>query len=114
MNPAVLGPLAPWQGGLLLLLAVFAPALLLVVGLLPFWDTLRQRAGVRTAMVGMNAGVVGLLLAALVNPVWPSAIHGPVDLALAVAALLALLCWRLSPLWVVLVCAGAGSLWAWI
>lgn len=114
MNPAVLGPLSPWQGGLLLLLAVFAPALLLVVGLLPFWDTLRQRAGVRTAMVGMNAGVVGLLLAALVNPVWPSAIHGPADLALAVAALLALLRWRLSPLRVVLGCAGAGALWAWI
>ncbi|MDP2417697.1 MAG: chromate efflux transporter [Hydrogenophaga sp.] len=114
MNPAVLGQLAPWQGGALMLLAVFAPALLLVVGLLPFWDTLRQRAGVRTAMVGMNAGVVGLLLAALVNPVWPSAIHGLPDLALAVAALLALLRWRLSPLWVVLGCAGAGALWAWI
>lgn len=109
MNPAVLGSLAPWQGGALLLVAVFAPALLLVVGLLPFWDVLRQRPGVRQAMTGVNAGVVGLLVAALVDPVWPSAIHAPVDLALAAAALLALVRWRVSPLWVVLGCAGAGA-----
>ena len=112
MNPAVLGPLAPWQGGALLLLAVFAPALLLVVGLLPFWEALRQRPGVRTAMTGLNAGVVGLLVAALIDPVWPSAIHTPADFALALLALLALIRWRLSPLWVVLGCAGAGALWA--
>jgi chromate transporter len=114
MNPALLGPLAPWQGGVLMLLAVFAPALLLVVGLLPFWDALRQRPGVRHAMAGVNAGVVGLLLAAWVNPVWPSAIHSPADLALAVVALLALQRWRLSPLWVVLACAGAGAVWVWL
>lgn len=112
MNPAVLGPLAPWQGGALLLLAVFAPALLLVVGLLPFWEALRQRPGVRTAMTGLNAGVVGLLVAALIDPVWPSAIHTPADFALGLLALLALIRWRLSPLWVVLGCAGAGALWA--
>jgi chromate transporter len=112
MNPAVLDPLAPWQGGALLLLAVFAPALLLVVGLLPFWDALRQRPGVRTAMTGVNAGVVGLLVAALIDPVWPSAIHAPADAALALVALLALIRWRLSPLWVVLGCAAAGALWA--
>lgn len=111
MNPAVLGPLAPWQGGALLLLAVFAPALLLVVGLLPFWDAMRQRPGLRTAMTGVNAGVVGLLVAALIDPVWSGAIHAPADAALALLALLALVRWRLSPLWVVLGCAGAGALW---
>lgn len=111
MNPALLGPLAPWQAGLLMLLALFAPALLVVVGLLPFWDVLRQRRGVRSAMTGLNAGVVGLLLAALIDPVWPSAIHSPAHLALAVVALLALLRGRLSPVWVVLACAGAGALW---
>jgi chromate transporter len=110
MDPAVLGPLAPWQGGLLMLVAIFLPALLLVVGVLPFWDLLRTRQGVRAVMTGVNAGVVGLLVAAFIDPVWPSAIGSPLDVALAALALAALWRWRISPLWVVLGCAGAGVL----
>lgn len=112
MNPAVLASLAPWQGGLLMVGVIFLPALLLVVGLLPFWDSLRRRAGVRSVMTGVNAGVVGLLAAAFIDPVWSSAIHVLPDLALAVAALVALIRWRMSPSWVVLACAVAGALMA--
>ncbi len=112
MNPAMLGPLAPWQGGLLMLCVTFLPALLLVVGVLPFWDLLRSRQSMRAAMAGVNAGVVGLLAAAFIDPVWPSAIGAPADAVLAAFALWALWRWRASPLWVVLGCAAAGALMA--
>jgi chromate transporter len=112
MNPLVLGGLSPWQGGLLMLVAVFMPALLVVVGVLPFWDLLRQRVGVRAVLTGVNAGVVGLLVAAFIDPVWPAAILSVADLALAAVALVALVRWRVSPLWVVLACAVVASLLA--
>src|SRR5712691_9762226 len=68
------------------LVAIFLPAFLLVVGALPFWNELRRRAGFQGALAGINAAVVGLLLAALYRPVWTSAIAGPADVALALAA----------------------------
>lgn len=110
MHPAVMGVLSPWQNGLLLLAVIFLPALLVVVGVLPFWDVLRARAGVRAAMTGVNAGVVGLLVAAFIDPVWPAAIGSWQDVVLAALALAALWRWRMSPFWVVLGCAGAGAL----
>jgi chromate transporter len=103
-------PLGGWWGGLLLLLAIFVPAFLLVIGALPFWETLRQRLAFRQAVGGLNAAVVGVLAAALYDPVWTSAIHSTADLALALTALVLLVFARLSPIWVVLGTALAG--WA--
>jgi chromate transporter len=106
------GPLSGWTGGIVMLLVIFVPAALLVVGALPFWDALRQRDGVQSAMAGVNAAVVGILLAALYDPVWTSAIHGRLDFATALAAFALLVYARWSPLLVVLLSAAAG--WAFL
>jgi chromate transporter len=95
-------PLGGWWGGLLLLVAIFLPAFLLVVGALPFWEMLRQRSSVRRAVGGINASVVGLLAAALYNPVWTSAIHSLTDLGLALAAFGLLVYAKVPALWVVI------------
>lgn len=102
-----------WLGGGIALIAIFLPSLLLVVGVLPFWEQLRSREGMRRAVLGINAGVVGLLLAALYTPVCTSAILGWRDVGLAVAALALLEFWK-APSWlVVLLAALAASLgWA--
>ncbi len=99
-----------WAGGLLALLAIFAPAFLLIVGALPFWEGLRARPRVRAALMGVNAAVVGLLLAALWNPVITSGIRGVADALLAAAALLALMRWKWPPWGVVAACAAIA--WA--
>ncbi len=65
---------------MLCLVAIFAPSFLLVFGALPFWERLRRNAGAQAALAGVNAAVVGLLVAALYSPVWTSAIHAPADL----------------------------------
>ena len=95
-------------GAALALAAIFLPAFLLVVGVLPFWDALRTRPGFQSALLGINAGVVGILLAALYNPVWTGAVKTPADFALAAAALALLTLWRAAPWVVVLFCAGGG------
>ena len=97
-----------WGGGLLALAAIFTPACLLIAGALPFWESLRQRPGVRAALMGINAAVVGLLLAALWNPVITSGIRGVGDALLAMAALVALMRWKWSPWVVVVACAVVG------
>lgn len=94
-----------WLGGLVCLLAIFAPSFLLVVGALPFWERLRRNVRTQAALLGINAAVVGLLLAALYNPVWTSAIHAPQDFGLALVALVALMFWKLPP-WLVVVASG--------
>jgi chromate transporter len=98
----------PVAGGVLAVLALFAPAMLLVVGVLPFWRSLRQVAPVRSALAGVNAAVVGLLAAALYDPVFTTAIHSPRDLLLAAVcyALLVLARW---PAWIVVLCAAFGG-----
>lgn len=106
------GPLQGWAGGLVFLVAIFVPAFLLLVGALPFWDALRRRAGIQSAMAGANAGVVGILLSALYDPVWTSAIHGRTDFGLALAAFGLLVYARLSPVFVVGLTAAAGWLLA--
>jgi chromate transporter len=98
-----------WAGGLLCLVAIFLPSFLLVAGALPFWESLRRHRGIQSALLGVNAAVVGLLLAAFYDPVWTSAIRGPGDFALALLALLALMAWKLPPWLVVLVCGLAGG-----
>jgi chromate transporter len=97
-----------WVGGGLALAAVFLPSFLLIIGSLPFWELLRRRAGSQSALQGINAAVVGLLLAALYDPVWQSAIHGPADLALALVAFGLLMFWRLPP-WLVVGLTAAGG-----
>jgi chromate transporter len=97
-----------WLGALVALTAIFLPAFLLVVGTLPFWDALRARPAFRAALRGINAAVVGLLLAALYHPVWTSAIHAPADFALALAAFGLLTLWGAPP-WLVVAFAAAGG-----
>jgi chromate transport protein ChrA len=104
-----IGP-SGWAGGLLCLAAIFAPSFLLVAGALPFWEQLRHNARMRAALAGINAGVVGVLLAALYDPVWVQAIAAPRDFALALLAFVALVFWRLPPWLVVLACGAAGAM----
>ncbi len=101
--------LAGWPAGILCLVAVFLPSFLLVIGALPFWDALRRHSRIQSAMAGVNAAVVGLLLAALYNPVWTGAIHGPGDFALAIVAFVALALWNAPPWLVVIGCGLAGA-----
>jgi chromate transporter len=96
-------------GATLCLIAVFLPSYLLVIVALPFWDDFRRRRGAQAALAGINATVVGLLLAALYNPVWTAGITSAVDFALAMTAFLLLFMWRTPPWLVVLVCAAAGA-----
>jgi chromate transporter len=91
-----------WRGGLVALVAIFLPSLLLVVGVLPFWDRLKMQAGARGALAGVNAAVVGVLAAALWNPVLTTAIRQPSDWALAGGAFVFLAVAKLPPWLVVL------------
>ena len=102
-----------WLGGLLALAAIFAPSFFLVAGVLPFWDRLRGAARARRALMGVNAAVVGLLLAALYDPVWTGAIKASEDFGLAVAAFALLAFWKAPPWLVVILSAAAGALIAW-
>jgi chromate transporter len=90
------------EGGAVALLAVFAPGALLVMGVLPFWDRLKVRPVARGAMAGANAVVVGILAAALWNPVLTNAIERPSDWLLAIGAFVFLAVARLPP-WLVVV-----------
>ena len=99
-------------GGLICLAAIFVPSFLLVVGVLPFWDSLRRAQAMQTALLGINAAVVGLLLAALYNPVWTSAILSPSDFGLAICAYTLLVFWKVPPWLVVILTAVGGCLLA--
>jgi chromate transporter len=81
---------------------------LLTIGVLPFWDDLRRFRLVRSALVGVNAAVVGLLLAALYHPVWTSAIKAPADFGLGLAAFALLVFWKVPP-WLVVVLSALGG-----
>lgn len=99
-----------WLGAAICLIAIFVPSFLLIFGALPFWEQLRRSAHTQAALSGVNAAVVGLLLAALYHPVWTSAIFKPADFGLALVALVALMFWKLPPWLVVVGCGTAG--WA--
>ena len=103
-------PPTGWSAGLICLLAIFAPSFLLVIGALPFWEQLRHNLRMQAAMCGINAAVVGLLLAALYQPVWTSTVHTPQDFVIALVALLALVFWKLPPWLVVVVSSVLGWL----
>jgi chromate transporter len=107
----VMGPTpSGWLGGLICLVAIFLSSFLLLVGALPFWDTLRRRPAVQSVLRGVNAAVVGLLLAALYKPVWTSAILGPADFAIAILAFLLLALWAVPPWLVVMFGAAAATI----
>jgi chromate transporter len=79
-----------WLGALICSVAIFLPSFLLVIGTLPFWEELRRRAIAQAVLRGVNAAVVGLLLAALYRPVWTSGITDAADFCLAISAFLLL------------------------
>lgn len=99
-----LGAMIEPGGGVLLaflcLLAIFLPSFLLVVGALPFWNLLRGQPGVQSALMGVNAAVVGLLVAVLYDPVWTGTIHGGGDFVLLLLAFWAVALMRI-PMWLV-------------
>jgi chromate transporter len=108
---AVMGPTPNGvAGAAIALVAIFLPGLLLVYGMLPFWDMLRSRQFAQAAMRGANAAVVGILGAALYSPVWTSAVLTPRDFALALGGFLMLTVWKAPPWVVVALLAAAGAL----
>ena len=92
------------------LVAIFLPAFLLILGALPWWETARHYPRMQRAMLGINAAVVGLLLAAFYHPVWTSGILSAPDFALAALAFLLLAFWKLPPWVVVVLCAALAGL----
>lgn len=101
-----------WAGAALCLIAMFLPSFLLVLGPLPFWEEIRKQPAAQAALRGVNAAVVGLLLAALYNPVWTAGITSGRDFVLAIAAFLLLFMWRTPPWLVVILSAAGGALLA--
>ncbi|MCB8879042.1 chromate efflux transporter [Acidisoma cellulosilytica] len=101
-------------GAAVALAGLFLPGMLLVLGMLPFWDKLRRRPYARNAMAGANAAVVGVLGAALYNPVWTSAVIKPSDFVLATLGFLLLTLWQIAPWRLVLVLAVLGAAQGWI
>jgi chromate transporter len=104
------GSPAGWTGGLLTLVAIFLPAFFLALGPLPFWSAWREHPTIRSCLSGVNAAVVGVLLAALYDPIFTTSVRGPLEFALALAAFGLLFFWRLSPLSVVAFAALGGEL----
>jgi len=106
---AVMGPEPNgWTGAFLALVAIFLPSFLLVVGALPFWDILRSAPVFQSALKGINAAVVGLLLTALYKPVWTSAIYSPADFGLGLVAFGLLMFWKCPP-WLVVILTALGG-----
>ncbi len=95
-------------GAALGLIGIFLPGILILLGALPFWETFRKRAGAQAMMRGVNAAVVGLLGAALYNPVWTSSVKTPGDFGIALVGFVLLTVWRTPPLLVVVVSALGG------
>ena len=107
-NPAAHGV----PGAALGLIGIFLPGILVLLGTLPFWDALRRKTFAQAMMRGVNAAVVGLLGAALYNPVWTSSVREPGDFALALVGFVLLIAWRAPPLVVVIISAIGGALLA--
>jgi chromate transporter len=104
MQPAPNG----WIGGVICLLAIYLPSFLLLLGVLPFWDSLRRQTAVQAALRGVNAAVVGVLLAALYTPIWTSAVNGPRDFGIGLVAFLLLVFWKMPP-WLVVILGALGT-----
>ncbi|MNB92019.1 putative chromate transport protein [compost metagenome] len=102
-----------WGGGLLATAAIFLPAFLLVLGTLPFWDSVRRNPKAKGALMGVNAAVVGILISAFYQPIWTSSILAPADFAFAAVLFSMLVYWKLPPWIVVLTGAMGGTIMAW-
>jgi chromate transporter len=98
-----------WLGAAIALIGIFLPSFLLIIGTLPFWQVLRRHASAQAVLRGVNAAVVGLLLAALYDPVWTSGVITAADFALASVAFLLLFMWNTPPWMVVVLCAIGGE-----
>ncbi len=96
-------------GAVVATIAVFLPAFLLIVGALPFWNDLRSNPRVQGALIGINAAVVGILLAALYDPLWMTAILSPLDFTLALFLFILLVFWKCPP-WIVVLTGALGGL----
>jgi len=106
---AVIGPEPHGLAGAVLgLIGIFLPGILILLGMLPFWDAFRTRPGAQAAMRGVNAAVVGLLGAALYNPLWTTTVKTPGDFGVALVGFVLLVAWRAAPLVAVVVCACGG------
>lgn len=97
-----------WQGGILATIAIFLPAFLLILGTLPFWDSLRRNPKIKGALMGVNAAVVGILISAFYQPIWTSSILAPVDFAFAAILFSMLVYWKLPP-WIIVVTGAIGG-----
>lgn len=97
------------MGAVIATVAIFMPAFLLIMGTLPFWNGLRQNPSVQGVLAGVNAAVVGILLAAFYNPLWTSAILEPLDFALAAILFVMLVYWKLPP-WIIVLCGLVGGM----
>lgn len=95
-------------GSALALVSIFAPGWMLLAAALPWWEQLKRYTTAQMALAGINATVVGLLLAALWNPLWTSSVHGAADVIVVAVACAALMKLRLPPWVAVLGCASAG------
>ena len=112
LGAAMTSPPNGWAGAVLCLSAIFLPSFLLVAGALPFWEGLRRTPAAQAALRGVNAAVVGLLLAALYHPVWTAGITTAGDFVLGAAAFLLLFMWQTPPWLVVLLSAIGGAVLA--
>ena len=99
-------------GAAVALVAIFLPGLLILLGALPFWDALRARPAAQAALRGVNAAVVGVLAAALYDPVWISAVVSPYDFAIAAVGFVLLTVWRLPPIAVVALMTALAVAWS--
>ncbi|MFS0728294.1 chromate transporter [Paenibacillus sp. 1P07SE] len=97
-----------WIGGAVATIAIFLPAFLLILGTLPFWNSLRRNPKVRGALMGVNAAVVGILISAFYQPIWTSAIVEPIDFAFAAVLFSMLVYWKLPP-WLIVVTGAIGG-----
>jgi chromate transporter len=102
--------MAGWSGAVVATIAIFLPAFLLVLGVLPFWNRLRSMPAMQGALTGINAAVVGLLFAALYNPIWTSSILNVYDFALAAILFGLLVFWKAAPWMIVIVGIIGGTL----
>ena len=97
-----------WWGGILATIAIFLPAFLLILGSLPFWNSLRRNPKIKGALMGVNAAVVGILIAAFYQPIWTSSILAPIDFAFSAILFSMLEYWKLPP-WVIVVTGAIGG-----
>lgn len=98
-----------WLTGFLSFLAIFLPAILLIIGVLPFWESLRNKPQIKGALIGVNASVVGILISALYSPIWTNAVQTTTDFAL-VAILFSMLAFLKLPSWSVVIAGIIGGL----